>query len=259
MTKKNMQKSQSHRFSIRGLGRGGFIKVFGVRKLVSERVSSGVDFVDKLLGGGFEIDAITTIYGPAGAGKTNLALLAAVEAIKRKKKVIYIDTEGGFSVERLSQIAKDPKEVLENILFLRPVTFDEQKDFILKLKESINDKVGLIVVDTLNMLYRMQRSYGEDDKGVQDLNAQLLALNELARKHKIPVLLTSQVYSAFENKKVKIVGGDVMLYTSKCLLEIEPLLHGKRRIVLHKHRSVGSGKEVVFKIVQNGVEEVKTE
>lgn len=239
------------------MGRRGFIKVFGMRKIVSERVSSGVSFIDKLLEGGLELDAITTLYGPAGAGKTNLALLAAVETVKRGKKVIYIDTEGGFSVERLKQIASNYKIVLDNVLFLRPVSFEEQKDMILKLKESINDKIGLIVVDTLNMLYRMQRSYNEDDKGVQDLNAQLLALNELSRKHNIPVLLTSQVYSAFENKKVKIVGGDVMLYTSKCLLEIELLLHGKRKIVLHKHRSVGSGKEAIFKIVESGVEEVR--
>lgn len=247
---------------IKVLGRGGFIKFFEVDYSVSSRVSSGIEFVDRLLGGGFEVDAITTVYGPAGSGKTNFALLAAIETVKRDKKVIYVDTEGGFSVERLAQLVPssvDSKKVLDSILFLRPVSFDEQKEVILKLKELVTERVGLIVVDTITMLYRMQRSYGDDDKGVQDLNSQLLALNEIARVKNIPVLLVSQVYSGFESKKVKIVGGDVMLYTSKCLLELETLLHGKRRLVLHKHRSVGSGRDVLFRIVQGGVEELKGE
>ena len=49
------------------------------------RVSSGVKVLDNLLNGGYELDAITTIYGPAGSGKTNLALLAALEVAKQGK------------------------------------------------------------------------------------------------------------------------------------------------------------------------------
>ncbi len=221
----------------------------------TKRVSSGIDFLDELLEGGYEVDAITTIYGPAGAGKTNLALLVSVAVAKQGKKVIFVDTEGGFSVSRLKQILPEYKKLLDRIVFLRPTSFAEQHKSIEQLKNLVNSKIGLIVVDTMTMLYRLQRSFKEDDNFNRDLSLQMLALNEIARKHNIPVLLTSQVYSSFNNGGVKIVGGDILLYASKCLLELEPLFGGKRKLVLRKHRSIACEKEVLFEIVQNGVKQ----
>jgi DNA repair protein RadB len=147
--------------------------------------------------------------------------------------------------------------LLDKIVFLRPTTFDEQKKAIEMLKQLVNQRIGLIVVDTITMLYRLQRSFKEDDNFNRDLSLQMLALNEIARKHNIPVLLTSQVYASFENSKVKIVGGDILLYTSKCLLEIEPLHAGGRKIVMRKHRSIAGEKEALFEIVEKGIKEKK--
>jgi len=59
--------------------------------------------MDKLLNGGIERDAITNIYGPAGSGKTNIALAATI-ITSGEKKVIYMDTEGSFSLERFRQL-----------------------------------------------------------------------------------------------------------------------------------------------------------
>lgn len=221
-----------------------------------KRVASGVDCVDKLLEGGFEADAITTIYGPAGAGKTNLALLAVLAVAKKGKKVIFIDTEGGFSVSRLKQVLPEYKKVLDNVLFLRPTSFGEQKQAIEKLKGLADNKVGLIVVDTMTMLYRLQRSFKEEDYN-RELGMQMLTLNEIARKQGIPVVLTSQVYSSFDNGKVKLVGGDILKYPSKCLLELEVLKGPRRRVTLRKHRSVPSGREALFEIVESGIKQIE--
>ena len=183
-----------------------------------KRISSGIDFIDEMLEGGYEADAITIIYGPAGAGKTNLALLAAVAVAKEGKKAIFIDTEGGFSVSRLRQVLPEYKKLLDKIIFLRPMTFGEQKESIERLRELISQKIGIIIIDTMTMLYRLERSFKEDDNYNRDLSLQMLSLNEIARKHNIPVLITSQVYSSFENRGVKIVGGDILIYTGKWLL-----------------------------------------
>ncbi|PIN75309.1 DNA repair and recombination protein RadB [Candidatus Woesearchaeota archaeon CG10_big_fil_rev_8_21_14_0_10_37_12] len=220
-----------------------------------KKVSCGAKIVDDLVGG-LETDAITTIYGPAGAGKTNFALLAAVEIAKSGKKVIFVDTEGGFSVDRLKQIMPDYKRLFDRIMFLNPTTFEEQKQTIEKLKELVNTKIGLIVVDTMTMLYRLERSF-KDEEYNRDLGVQMLQLNEIARKHNIPVLLTSQVYSSFDSNKVKIVGGDILTYASKCLLEVEQLHNGRRKLTLHKHRSVPSGQQVLFEIYDKGVKKVE--
>ena len=218
------------------------------------RVSTGTEVLDGLLEGGYETDAITTIYGPAGAGKTNLALLAAVNAAQKGKKVIYIDTEGGFSVARLKQIVAQPKKILDKIVFLQPTTFDEQKKAFAKLKNLVNSKIGLIVVDTISMLYRLQRS-NEDAKEVnQALGMQIGVLNEICRKQKIPIIVTNQVYSEFGTGRLNMVGGDILKYGSKCLLELQPLASGRRKIVLRKHRSIAGEKEAQFKIVGKGIE-----
>ncbi|MBW2986474.1 AAA family ATPase, partial [Candidatus Woesearchaeota archaeon] len=92
-----------------------------------DKISTGSKILDDLLEGGYETDAITAIYGPAGSGKTNLLLLAAVDAAQKGKKVIYIDTEGGFSIARLKQVMPTYEKILDKIMFLKPTTFEEQK------------------------------------------------------------------------------------------------------------------------------------
>ncbi len=220
--------------------------------MIVKNLSSGVDFLDDFFCGGYEIDAITTIFGPAGTGKTNLALLAAVNAVRQGKKVIFIDTEGGFSISRLKQLLPDYKKFLDKFIFLRPVSFSEQKECIERLSKLVNSKVGLVIVDTITMLYRLQRSFKEDDNFNRDLSLQMLWLNELARKHNVPVLLTSQVYTSFDTGKSRIVGGDILLYTSKCLVELESLHDGRRKLTIKKHRSLPQ-KELLFKIVEEGI------
>ena len=119
-----------------------------------------------MLDGGYEQDIITTIYGPAGSGKTNLCILCAINTARLKKKVIYIDTENNFSLDRFKQICSSINQnyakVLNNIVFLRPASFDEQKKTFEKLKDIISNKVGLVIVDTIAMLYRLEIGKNED-------------------------------------------------------------------------------------------------
>ncbi len=226
-----------------------------------EKISSGSSAIDELLKGGYEKDIITTIYGPAGSGKTNLCLVA-VKALDDEKKVLFIDTEGGFSVDRFRQICKDEEELekkMKKIIFITPVTFDEQKRIFSKLNEYVDDKVGLLVFDSIAMLYRLELG---KEKHVQKINSllarQLSCLTEIARKKNIPVLVTNQVYADFENKdNVKMVGGDLLKYQSKCLIELKNLKGPNRLAVIKKHRSLPEGRKIKFKITNKGAE--KTE
>jgi DNA repair protein RadB len=218
------------------------------------RISTGTEALDSFLEGGYEKDAITTIYGPAGAGKTNLALLAAVHTAKQGKKVIYVDTEGGFSVERLKQIAPQHKKILDKIMFLQPTNFTEQKKAFAKLKQAVNNKIGLIIIDTIAMLYRIERTPEEVHEINRELGSQIGMLNEICRKKNIPVLITNQVYSQFESGRVNMVGGDILKYGSKCLLELQSLTGGIRKIILKKHRSIQGEKETHFTITKEGIE-----
>ena len=223
------------------------------------RLSTGSEVLDELLGSGYEDDVVSTIYGPAGSGKSTLCLLAAISAAK-DKKVIFIDTEGGFSVERLRQLTKDHERVLKNIFLLKPTTFQEQKKAFEELRERIEDNknIGLIVVDTITMLYRLERSEEEIRQTNRELGRQVGYLTEIARKRNIPIILANQVYSPFDQKgRVEMVGGDIIKYGSKCLVELQAALGNKRRAILRKHRHLPQ-REVIFEILQDGIKEAKS-
>ncbi len=237
--------------------------------MTSERkILAGSFDLNKWLFGGYEKDIITTIYGPAGSGKTNFCLLAAISQAKKQNKVIYIDTEGGFSVERVKQIAgEETDKILSNILLLKPTTFHEQQiSFYKLLKEIKTSKISLIVIDGMTMLYRLELAEAKEkeEKEIKDINSklaeQMRILAEIARKKDIPVIVTNQVYSEFlseeefragKERSVNMVGGDILKYWSKCIIELK-LERGKRKAILKKHRSLPE-KELQFEIIEKGV------
>ena len=235
---------------------------------MERKISAGSYDLNKWLYGGYETDVITTIYGPAGTGKTNLCLLVAVSQAKKGNKVIFIDTEGGFSVDRFKQIAGENFEaILENVLILKPTTFQEQQDSFARLLKELKEtkNIGAIIVDGMTMLYRLELANAKnDDRKASEVNSQLASqlrtLSEISRTKNIPVIVTNQVYSEFlsreeyedgKEKKVFMVGGDILKYWSKCIIEIQNL-QGKRKAILRKHRSLPE-KEMLFVITKEGI------
>ena len=232
------------------------------------KISAGSYDLNKFLFGGYETDIITTIYGPGGSGKTNLCLIVAVSQAKKGNKVIYIDTEGGFSIDRVKQIAGEEHEkVLQNILLLKPTSFQEQEESFIELNKQVRKgDVSLIIIDSIAMLYRLELgdAIKQGEREIKEINrmlaSQLRELNEIARKQQIPIIITNQVYTEFlsdedfqkgKEKSVAMVGGDLLKYWSKCILELKNQ-RNKRTLVIKKHRSLPE-KEMDFDIINQGI------
>jgi len=227
------------------------------------KLSSGSYDLNKWLHGGYDCDIITTFYGPGGSGKTNFCMVAAASQARKGNKVIFVDTEGGFSVERFKQIVgNDYESALSNILLLKPTSFYEQTtDFKRLLKEIKDQPISLVIVDGMTMLYRLELAEANKDENkekVRKINGilawQLRNLAEIARKKEIPVIITNQVYSDFDNReKVNMVGGDILKYWSKCIIEVKRDSYShKRRLLLRKHRSLPE-KDFNFEISDLGI------
>ena len=235
------------------------------------KISTGSFDLNKLLEGGYESDIITTLYGSGGSGKSNFGIIVATSQARKGNKVIFMDTEGGFSSDRFKQVHQGTKEeietALQNILLLKPTSFAEQeKDFQKLLVHVKKRDASLIIIDSIAMLYRLELGdaiTSKDNERIAEVNRklakQLRSLNEIARKQNIPVIVTNQVYSSFASnnedqnfeKKVSMVGGDLLKYWSKCLIELQDF-RGKRKIILRKHRSLPV-KELAFEIINEGI------
>ena len=233
-----------------------------------DRVSTGSFAVNDWLEGGYERGIVTMIAGPSASGKTNFATLAACSSA-REKRVVFVDTEGGFSTERVRQIVgeENMEKILSKIMILNPTTFEEQNEaFSQLLKYMTGDEIGLIVVDSIVMLYRLELGEATQRKDLdrvsqlnRDIAKQMRTLVEIARKRKIPVVVTNQVYNSFlsfeeqekgAERKTNIVGGDLFKYWSKCIIELKN--NDERKAVLLRHRDLGAS-EFCFEIKNEGI------
>lgn len=210
----------------------------------------GCQPLDILLGGGIESGIITRVYGEAGTGKTNLCLQAARECVLSGKKVAYIDTEG-VSVERIRQICVDSdyKKILRDILFFTPTSFESQEQMI---HDAIATKgVGLIVVDTITMFYRLNL---EDDRegGIRSFTRQVTNLQVAAREKDLSVIITEQVYTDKTGEVKPFTNRDAE-HMTKTILRLDRKGIGEREATIIKHRSQPEGKKACFRISSIGL------
>ena len=222
------------------------------------KLSTGFQPLDKLLGGGIESNTITEVYGEAGSGKTNMALLLTKTCALLGKKVIYIDTEG-ISLERLEQIAgNDFEKVMEEFRHAQPYSMKEQEKAVKQaVKVAESGKIGLIVVDSISGFYRLDLGTDEESSGVRSLTSQMIGLLTASRRYGVPVFITNQVYTDRERREYRPIGGHIVDHYAKTIIRLDRLHGGKRRAVLMKHRSKREGDYALFRIVERGFEEVE--
>ena len=54
-----------------------------------------------------------------------------------------------------------------------------------------------------------------------------------------------------------MVAGNIIKYTSKCLLELQKGHSGIRQLILRKHRSIPEDQILKFKIIEKGIEKIE--
>jgi len=225
-------------------------------------IPTGCISLDKLLGGGFPTEAVSLVYGEAETGKTSLAVQCAVNCARRGIKSLFIDTDGTFSYERLSQIAEyDYEKISPLMIIMRSTTFQEQSRAIDHLEKVITNKFGLIVVDTVTSLYRVEFDDPKETYAAnRELNRQLAVLTQIAKTCGLAVLVISQVRSVpfGETVEMKPVATRVLNYWSDIILDMKQT--GQTRVIKvlrEKHPKIKGTGFIYVKIESTGINDYR--
>ena len=226
---------------------------------MSEPIPTGCATVDELLGGGFERGTVTQLYGPPAAGKTNLALSAAIEVAADGGTALYIDTEG-LSVDRFEQLAESKadgadvtvEELASRVIITDALDFDEQREAVQDAAD-LAEGVDLVVLDSATGFYRLERTQQAEGEALRAVARQVTHLLSLARKHDLAVAFTNQVFTDPESDATRALGGHTLDHWSGVILRLDRFRGGNRRATLEKHHAREAGATAQFRITGSGL------
>ncbi|MEF8783724.1 MAG: DNA repair and recombination protein RadB [Haloarculaceae archaeon] len=226
---------------------------------MSDSIPTGCDAIDELLGGGFERGAVTQVYGPPAAGKTNLVLSAAMGAAAAGQSTLYIDTEG-LSVDRMEQLAsaragrdQSVDDLASRLIISEALTFQEQTEAVQDAAEFAGE-VAFVVLDSATGFYRLERTEQESGEALRAVARQITHLLSLARKHDLAVAFTNQVFTDPDSDQTRALGGHTLDHWSAVILRLDRFRGGNRRVTLEKHHAREAGATGQFRITGSGLE-----
>lgn len=230
-------------------------------------LTSGSKTFDELLGGGFETQSITELYGEYGSSKTQIAhqLCVSVQLPLEKgglnSHAFFIDTENTFRPERIIQMANafelDPDEVLEKIHVARAYNSSHQMLLVDKVKKlSKETPASLLIVDSLTAHFRAEYiGRGALADRQQKLNKHMHDLLRWSDLNNGIVCVTNQVSSkpdAFFGDPTRPIGGHIVGHTATFRIYLRKSKGPKRiaRLIDSPHLPEG---EAVFTVGEDGI------
>ncbi|HIH97930.1 MAG TPA: DNA repair and recombination protein RadA [Thermoplasmata archaeon] len=232
-----------------------------------DRLTSGSQALDQLMGGGFETQSISEVFGAFASGKTQLAHQLCVTAQLPKEKggvegnVVYIDTENTFRPERINEMAKayelNPKEILENIHVARAYNSAHQMLLVDKAKEVAQEvPVKLLIVDSLTAHFRAEYlGRGALAERQQKLNKHMHDLLRFGVLNNTVIYVTNQVSAkpdALFGDPTRPIGGHIVGHTATYRIYLRKSKGEKRiaRLIDSPHLPEG---EAVFNMKTEGI------
>ena len=231
------------------------------------RLTSGSKTLDDLLGGGFETQAITELFGEYGSGKTQIAhqLCVTVQLPTDKGGLnghaFYIDTENTFRPERIIQMAEayglDPDKALKKIHVARAYNSSHQMLLVNKVHELSKDlSAQLLIIDSLTAHFRAEYiGRGALADRQQKLNKHMHDLLRWGDLNNGIICATNQVSAkpdAFFGDPTRPIGGHIVGHTATFRIYLRKSKASKRiaRLVDSPHLPEG---EAVITINEKGI------
>ncbi|XP_051971888.1 DNA repair protein RAD51 homolog 3-like isoform X4 [Xyrauchen texanus] len=189
--------------------------------------------LDDALGGGVPVGKTTEICGAPGVGKTQLCMQLAVDVQipvcfgGLEGKVLYIDTEGSFLVQRVADMAEaavqhcillaedaeqkkaleelTAENILSNLFLVRCHDYAELLAEVYLLPDFLAEQpeVRLVVIDSIAFPFRHE--FEDLSRRTRLLNGLAQQLIQLATQRSVAVVLTNQMTTRVSNGQSKLV------------------------------------------------------
>lgn len=235
------------------------------------RLSTGSKAIDGLLEGGLESQTITEFYGEFGSGKSQMCHQLCVNVQLPQERgglsgaALYIDTENTFRGERIIKMAQhlglDPNEVIKNIIFAEAYNSDHQILLLDNADKVIKENnIRLLVVDSLTAHFRSEYLGREMlAERQQKINKHMHKLIRLSQAFNAVAVVTNQVMAkpdVFFGDAVHPIGGHIVAHTSHTRFYLRKSAKGPLRIARLESSPYLPDGEAVFKITENGIEDL---
>ncbi len=243
------------------------IEVLQRRQMVN-KISTGSQNFDTIMGGGFETGSITECFGEYGSGKTQIGHILCVKALKENPEAyaVYIDTENTFRPERIQQLALgaglDPEDALQRIMVARAYNSDHQMLLTEKVESLISEQgknVSLLVVDSLTSHFRAEFiGRGTLAERQQKLNRHMHALSKIASTQNLLVYVTNQVMAKpdqFFGDPTTAIGGHIVAHASTFRIYLRKGRKGTRVAKLVDAPNLADA-EAAFEVTEAGLRDV---
>lgn len=131
-------------------------------------------------------------------------------------KVIFVDTESGFSIERIKQLHSNAEQLLRNVLYKHAKNFFKQGEAIKQMLEL--EGINLVIIDTIGSHFRTEVAK-DPEKMQQLLGWQIETLRKIS-KH-IPVIITNQVYQDPKTGKIRMTAERILKPWADMIIHLE--------------------------------------
>ena len=208
-----------------------------------ERIGTGMEELDRVLGGGIVPGSLTLVGGDPGIGKSTLLLQVCQKLVNKGQKVLYIS--GEESLKQIKIRAERIGEFGDDLLLLCETNLDIIEEAILHICPC------MVVIDSIQTMYSEEISAAPGS--VSQVREATGVFLQLAKGMNVSIFIVGHV-----TKEGTVAGPRVLEHMVDAVLYFEGDRHASYRILRGVKNRFGSTNEIgVFEMREEGLTEVK--